>query len=287
MPWPNPLQDDTLLVTKAKGIYKPQWTKYALSVRQTLDGPYPDHDVEHLPDGSWLYKYFQENLDVDEGGKAFTNRGLKECMNDVVPVGVLIQKSPKPNVRYQVQGLAFVGGWGDGFFSLCGVQQADLVLERTLFRASSPASPAQVADSIAQAFDPRQLDDERRKVTRSVLERRGQPGFRSGLLDAYGASCVVTGYDARASLEAAHIVPYRGPVTNHQSNGLLLRSDIHSLFDLGMLSVHEAELCLVLSRELQNTRYQPLHGKRIAQPRLGFTPPSREALRQHREWAGL
>ncbi len=42
VPWPQPLADGTFLATRAKGIYKPSWTQYALSIRQTLGGPYPD-----------------------------------------------------------------------------------------------------------------------------------------------------------------------------------------------------------------------------------------------------
>jgi len=112
-------------------------------------------------------------------------------------------------------------------------------------------------------------------------------GFRRLLMDAYRSRCVVTGYDAAEALEAAHIVPYRGPVTNNPSNGLLLRADLHSLFDLGLVSVHEAELCIVLSKDLRGTRYADLQGSQIARPGPGFPEPSREALRQQREWAGL
>lgn len=285
VPWPAPLGDGTLLATKAKGIYKPQWSRYALSVRQTLDGPYPDHAIEYLPDGSWLYKYYQEKLDVEEGSSLFTNKGLRECLKDAVPVGVLIQKSASPTARYLVQGLAFVGGWGDGFFSLCGIPSS-------LAASGVPAlgrvsTPAQVADAIADLFDPRLVDDERRKVTRTVLQRRGQVGFRRILLDAYESKCVVTAYDAVDSLEAAHIVPYRGPVTNNPSNGLLLRADLHSLFDLGLLAVHESELCVVLSKDLLETRYKTLSGTQVARPGPGFPEPSREALKQHRTWAEL
>ena len=285
--WPEPLDDGTLLATRAKGIYKPQWSVYALSIRQTLGGPYPDHEVEQLPDGSWQYKYYQEILDVDEGAKAFTNRGLAECLKDAIPVGVLIQKVLKPRVLYLVQGLAFVNGWGDGYFDLSGILRAAEVREPTDRPLSGTATPGQIADTLAAIFDPRKIEDERRKVMRAVAERRGQQGFRRVLLDAYGAQCVATDYDAPDALEAAHIVPYRGPMTNHPSNGLLLRGDIHSLFDMGMLAVHESEQCFVLQSELRSTRYQSLHGKPIALPREGFEPPSREALRQHREWAGL
>ncbi len=287
VPWPEPLAAGTLLAARPKGIYKPQWSKYALSVRQTLDGPYPDLAVEYLPGGSWLFRYYQEGLDLDNTSRAFTNRGLQECQNDAVPVGVLIQKARKPHVRYLVLGLAFVEGWGDGYFHLSGVRSADFAAAHLSLPLVASATPTQIADSIADAFDPRLVEDERRKVLRSLHERRGQAGFRRLLLDAYGARCAATDYDAADALEAAHIVAYRGPVTNHPSNGLLLRSDIHALFDLGMLAVHESEMCLVLSRDLRSTRYESLHGKPVASPRLGFSPPSREALRRHRELAGL
>jgi hypothetical protein len=81
------------LVNQAKGIYKPHYTEYALSVRQTLDGPYADKDVEWRPDGSWVYPYFQENPDPAQRNREATNRGLMQCMEDSVPIGVLLQTS--------------------------------------------------------------------------------------------------------------------------------------------------------------------------------------------------
>ena len=50
--WPDPLSGGTLLATRAKGIYKPAWTEYALSVRTTLDSPYSDGEREPGPSGS-------------------------------------------------------------------------------------------------------------------------------------------------------------------------------------------------------------------------------------------
>lgn len=87
--WPEPLPDGTFLASKAKGIYKPRWTKYALSVRQSLRGPYPDKEPLVRPDGTWSYWYFQENANPEERDSAYTNRGLIECLKGVVPVGVL------------------------------------------------------------------------------------------------------------------------------------------------------------------------------------------------------
>jgi putative restriction endonuclease len=118
--WPAPLRDGTLLVTRAKGIYKPRWTTYALSVRHAIHGPYPDRDLTMGREGSWSYRYFQENLDVTSLKSEFTNRGMLACVADQVPVGVLVQIQSRPNSRYRVMGLADVTGWHDGYFELRG-----------------------------------------------------------------------------------------------------------------------------------------------------------------------
>jgi hypothetical protein len=62
VPWPEPLEDGTKLATKAKGIYKPEWTQYALSIRQSLTTRYPDKEPVVRPDGTWSYFYYQENV---------------------------------------------------------------------------------------------------------------------------------------------------------------------------------------------------------------------------------
>jgi hypothetical protein len=53
LPWPGMLDDGTLLVTKAKGIYKPKWSKFALSIRRQVASPYPDIPPVVRADGSW------------------------------------------------------------------------------------------------------------------------------------------------------------------------------------------------------------------------------------------
>ena len=91
-PWPQAVDagnERTLLASKAKGIYKPEWSEYALSVRQTLGGPYPDRDPMMRIDGTWSYAYFQENEDPAARDEEFTNRGLVACWWDRVPVGVM------------------------------------------------------------------------------------------------------------------------------------------------------------------------------------------------------
>jgi hypothetical protein len=79
--------------------------------------------------------------------------------------------------------------------------------------------------------------DRRKIVERQIRERRGQQQFRDALRRRYRDRCLVTGCQVLALLEAAHISPYRGEGDNHPANGLLLRSDIHTLFDLDLLGI--------------------------------------------------
>ena len=85
-------------------------------------------------------------------------------------------------------------------------------------------------------------DDRRKIIERQIRERRGQQKFRDSLRTRYGAHCMVTGCEALSVLEAAHIKPYRGEDDNHPGNSLLLRSDIHTLFDLDLLGIEPESL---------------------------------------------
>ena len=93
---------------------------------------------------------------------------------------------------------------------------------------------ASMADS--SIFNPESIEDARVRIAASIVQRRGQPEFRRKLLDAYGGRCAVTDYDVEDALEACHIIQYQGPDTNHPTNGLLLRADLHTLFDLGLMA---------------------------------------------------
>ena len=92
----------------------------------------------------------------------------------------------------------------------------------------------------------------------------------------------MTQYDAPAALEAAHILPYRGPQTNHPTNGLLLRADMHDLFDLGLVAVDPDSMRLLLARELDGTKYERYAGQVLAVPQQAELRPNGEALEKHR-----
>jgi hypothetical protein len=79
-------------------------------------------------------------------------------------------------------------------------------------------------------------------------------------------------------LEAAHIIPYRGPQTHEVSNGLLLRADIHTLFDLDLLKIHPIEMRVELSPILADSDYASHEGRRLRLPEALASQPSRDAL---------
>ena len=132
------------------------------------------------------------------------------------------------------------------------------------------------------------LRDERDRRLVEAAAREGQDRFRSAVLEAYEGRCAVTGFDAVETLQAAHIYPYRGPATNKVSNGILLRADIHVLFDRGAVAVSETTGQVLVKQHLLVTQYADLaNGRTLRLPLQRVQRPSTAALRSHREWAGL
>lgn len=153
----------------------------------------------------------------------------------------------------------------------------------------SPPSLDDVANQLMQegVFNPEDIEDARERVFQSIVRRRGQPKFRKELRLAYGDQCAVTGMDCSEALEAAHIVPYMGDDTNNVTNGLLLRSDIHTLFDCGLISINTKNMTLVVAPSLEKTKYAFLKGKSLHLPVIENKRPNLEALDAHRKAAGL
>ena len=276
--WPNALPDGTLLVARPKGIYKPRWTTYALSVRQTLQGPYADRDPIHHEDGTWSYVYCQERNQP----AYFTNKALVACLEDSVPVGVLRQLRKNPT-QYEVLGTARVLDYSSGFFYLRGPFEAALTAENVEgpFRKSLERIATEDAEESPGSGS---STDAREIVLRSIVARRGQQRFRESLLQAYGGRCAITACDFIPALEAAHIIPYSGVSSNRVSNGLLLRADVHSLWDLNLLSIDIGTNRVLLSPILAGSSYRYLHGTLARLPK-GADRPSTEALATHRKWS--
>jgi len=131
-----------------------------------------------------------------------------------------------------------------------------------------------------EPFDPTGQEDARARVLREVVQRRGQRKFRKSLLEAYGGRCAITGCPVVPLLEAAHITPYLGPDTNAIKNGILLRADIHTLWDLGLLAVDPDTGEVWVSPEVDDPTYRMLSGQPLKHPAHTAQHPSVSALQQ-------
>lgn len=118
-----------------------------------------------------------------------------------------------------------------------------------------------------EGADAVELVDEKVSL-RSVVERQFQAAFRSNLLAQRPNCCAITGTEDTLALEAAHIIPYssRHPRRNDPENGLLLRRDIHKLFDRGLISIHPETREVHVSRQLKSKEYRDLHGMKVGDP---------------------
>jgi putative restriction endonuclease len=116
--------------------------------------------------------------------------------------------------------------------------------------------------------------------------RLGQGAFRVLVTDAYARRCAITGERTLPALEAAHIQPFAKSGPNVTANGLLLRSDLHKLFDSGYLSVApdlSVEVSRKIKEEYENGRdYYALHGRRlVVVPATQKDRPSSQFLGWH------
>lgn len=119
-----------------------------------------------------------------------------------------------------------------------------------------------------------------------AFPRLGQGSFRILVTDAYGRRCAMTGEKTLPVLDAAHIKPYAAAKQHEISNGILLRSDLHTLFDRGYLGIDPDDHKIVVSprirEQFENGRhYYALEGQRIALPQMAAAQPSRDSLAFH------
>jgi len=120
-----------------------------------------------------------------------------------------------------------------------------------------------------------------------VTPRLGQGVFRLAVTKAYDSACAVTSEHSLPALEAAHIRPYGQGGEHDVSNGLLLRSDLHRLFDRGYVTVtpdYRVEVSDRLREHFSNGKsYYPLRGQQIVVPKKALIQPDPQLLQWHNE----
>lgn len=153
-------------------------------------------------------------------------------------------------------------------------RRVQLLLEKYLYIDSTEEGKSQfVLEETASA-----------EYGHSVLTkvRLGQGAFRVLVTDAYARRCSITGEKTLPVLEAAHIKPYAESGPHFISNGLLLRSDMHKLFDTGYLTITKdlkVEVSSRIKEEFQNGKeYYQYHGRDL------FTLPTRRIDRPNEKY---
>jgi putative restriction endonuclease len=120
-----------------------------------------------------------------------------------------------------------------------------------------------------------------------VQPRLGQGAFRVAITELYSRQCALTGGKVLPALDAAHIRPYSEGGVHAKPNGILLRKDIHSVFDAGYATI-DPDYRFVVSEKVRDVfnngnEYRRLHGSRMWLPQNARDQPDREALRWHND----
>ena len=173
---------------------------------------------------------------------------------------------------------------GKGYSDLTpGGQQLWAAVQATLSRYQSgfymPSLPA--TSLILEAAAP-QYGLALRKM------RLGQGAFRATVTEAYSKRCAISGEKTLPVLEAAHIQPYAEAGPNVISNGLLLRSDLHTLFDKHYLTVNADNLVIEVSARIREEfsngkEYYRFHGQKLQLPKDKQALPAQQYMQHHNE----
>ena len=272
---PIPLSRDSgIYIPGAAQVEYDGGRRYALSVHSTGHKKYDDRSSIPLADGTWVLSYAaHDGSDLSQG----YNAALMNCLNDGVPVGVFVKEAP----GYRVLGLAYVEQYN------------------SIARIFTLHGPVSTATETAGSFVPHgfedlpeseqkilmELDgqDERRVVTAQQVRREQQGKFREALLQAYSETCAITGVSVPEVLQAAHINPYRGRKSQVVNNGILLRADLHLLYDAHLISVEPSSLSVSLSERLDGTTYLRYNHQRLREPISADLAPNADLLAIHYE----
>lgn len=124
---------------------------------------------------------------------------------------------------------------------------------------AGPSGPGSRAPPAAAPSDPTPTFGLRRL-------RPGQGEFRRRLIEAVGARCLISGEEVEEVLEAAHIDPHAETGDDRLENGLLLRADLHALFDAALLAVEPESLTVAIHPNARERQYREFHGRRLSLP---------------------
>lgn len=106
-------------------------------------------------------------------------------------------------------------------------------------------------------------DDELNKIQVWINQRKNQSKFKLSLLKKYNSQCLISKIKVPELIEAAHIYPHSESGQNNIANGILLRSDLHILFDCGLLCIDPENFNVIIDKSLEKTEYQKFHDLKV------------------------
>jgi putative restriction endonuclease len=239
-------------------------------VTEWLAQHYPEEDHSDARDNACL-------LSVNDANRRHHDHGRRDFRSDHGnPKDVLFREGRYRNVAYVLYDRRKHGIWDlqrDADGNTVAVQVESNL--DTLALADAEDALAQDMPAINSEHDAREW------ALRAVAMRRGQQAFRASLIAAYGNQCAITGCAIVEILEAAHVRGYLGDYTHRVDNGLLLRADLHTLFDLHRIWVDD-EYVVRVAISLRGTEYERYDGQRLRLPKQTAHQPKREHLAHHR-----
>lgn len=136
-------------------------------------------------------------------------------------------------------------------------------------------------DNEEEMIDLESLQDERTRTNVIRVRREDQQKFRDMLKETFQGKCAITCCDVEQALDAAHIFPYRGPKTDCLWNGILLRLDLHRLFDSYLLTIDSLSCQVRLSPSLMNSCYREYADVKVCFPDQPVSRNRKLALQNH------
>lgn len=284
----------TIKLCAQSGIQKPAGHPYAISISTAGNSVYSNDALHHFDDGTWVMEYCAHRLNLGQrASNVGYNDALRRCLHRGLPVGVFVKEKGSD---YRCLGLAFVERYdsnSDTFLLHGPVRHAqddrlspfsrsekEWVEDRLgLGQKDSGFHADEILDLPIDSLSDDQ--DERERVLAWIVRRKRQSEFRKQLIDAYGGRCAVTHSDVEPALQAAHISSYLGPKSQSVNNGLLLRADLHILFDNMLISVDPSDFHLVISRQLEHSDYLTFADKPLTLPHDKTLYPAEDRLAAH------
>lgn len=125
-----------------------------------------------------------------------------------------------------------------------------------------------------------QPDENMKKDIIEIKKRKSATQFRKMISNIYEGKCAITDENTYEVLDACHIQDYKNDESNHSQNGILLRTDLHALFDKGLLMIDD-NFMVTISDKVKSEYYRQFNGLRIKLPKKIENYPSIEALHDH------